>query len=139
MIQFHYQTEFDIPEAKKYTEWIIRVAQAYNSVIDEISFIFVTDQALLELNKEYLSHNYYTDIITFPYQENDNLMADIFISVDRVRENADGLGKSFEEELKRVMIHGLLHMLGFGDKTLDEEIIMRQREDDALKMFHVEQ
>ncbi len=99
----------------------------------------MTDEELYEMNVKYLNHNTLTDIITFDYTENEALSGDLFISIDRVRENADTFEVSFDVELRRVMVHGLLHLAGYGDKTPEDEALMRQKEDEKLKMFHVEQ
>ncbi len=100
----------------------------------EISFIFCSDKYLLEINKEYLQHDYYTDVITFDYSENNIISGDIFISIDRVKENADTYKVSFENELYRVMLHGVLHLVGYNDKTKEEQKIMRQKEDEYLNL-----
>lgn len=100
----------------------------------EITFIFCSDKYLLEINKEYLQHDYYTDVITFDYSENNIISGDIFISIDRVKENADTYKVSFENELYRVMLHGVLHLVGYNDKTKEEQKIMRQKEDEYLNL-----
>jgi rRNA maturation RNase YbeY len=99
----------------------------------------VSDDELFEMNIKYLNHNTLTDIITFDYSENRALSGDLFISVDRVRENAETFKVSFDVELRRVMVHGLLHLAGYGDKSTEDEQLMRLKEDEKLKMFHVEQ
>jgi len=105
----------------------------------DINYIFCDDEYLLEINKQYLDHDYYTDIISFDYSVGNELHGDIFISLDRVRENASDFNVTFEEELKRVIIHGVLHYCGFKDKSDDEELLMRLKEDEKIKMFHVKQ
>ncbi len=94
----------------------------------------MSDEQLLAMNKQYLNHDYYTDIITFDYSESSLISGDLFISVDRVRENAKQLKVSFNEELHRVMVHGVLHLLGFSDKSKAQAQTMRKQEDEALKM-----
>lgn len=103
----------------------------------ELSFIYVSDEMLLKMNREYLAHDYYTDIITFEYQELEGVSGDLFISTDRVIENARKLQCSVESEIRRVMIHGVLHLLGYNDKSTEEVLKMRQLEETALKLFHV--
>ncbi len=139
MIEYCYETDFNLSKEDKVSEWINRAVEQENKSIQSIVYIFSDDDKLLELNKEYLNHDTYTDIITFPYQESNNIHADIFISVPRVIENAKSLGLDEEEEFRRVMIHGVLHLLGYDDHTEEEKLIMRRMEDEKLKMFHVEQ
>jgi rRNA maturation RNase YbeY len=138
MIRYHYQTDFELEDPSKYTNWINRFAGKNNSRIAELNYVFTSDEELLAINKEFLKHDDYTDIITFPYEEGEKLAGDIFISVDRVRDNAIQLNEVFEQELRRVMIHGVLHLLGYKDKSPEQELEMRSKEDLALKLFHVE-
>ncbi len=138
MIRYHYQTDFELEDPSKYTNWINRFADENNSRIAELNYVFTSDEELLAINKEFLKHDDYTDIITFPYEEGEKLAGDIFISVDRVRDNAIQLNEVFEQELRRVMIHGVLHLLGYKDKSPEQELEMRSKEDLALKLFHVE-
>lgn len=105
----------------------------------DINFIFCDDDYLLKINKEYLDHDTLTDIITFDYSVGNELHADIFISEERVRDNAADFKVSFDEELMRVMAHGVLHLCGYKDKLSEEEKIMRKKEDEKILMFHVEQ
>ena len=104
----------------------------------DINYIFCDDDYILEINKQYLDHDYYTDIISFDYSVGNELHGDIFVSIDRVRENAVDFNVTFDEELKRVIIHGILHYVGYKDKTEEDEVLMRQKEDEKIKMFHVE-
>ncbi len=136
-IAYHYQTEFRLRNEEKHTDWIIRVIEGYGRMAGELSFIYVSDEMLLKMNREYLAHDYYTDIITFEYQELEGVSGDLFISTDRVIENARKLQCSVESEIRRVMIHGVLHLLGYNDKSTEEALKMRQLEDTALKLFHV--
>jgi rRNA maturation RNase YbeY len=104
-----------------------------NKKAGDLCFIFCTDDFLLDINKKYLDHNYYTDVITFDYTEDNLVSGDIFISVERVNENAARFGVSFNHELSRVMYHGMLHLCGYGDKSDDEKQTMREKEDFYLK------
>ncbi len=111
---------------------LILIADSYDSKIESLNYIFCSDEYLLEMNKEHLDHDYYTDIITFPYQQGEVVEGDIFISIDRVKDNAHSMKVTFENELYRVISHGLLHLLGFKDKTEEETAEMRAAEDDAI-------
>lgn len=115
--------------------WLQAFQDHHHITIAAVDFIFCTDDYLLEINRQHLNHDYYTDIITFPYREGTELMSDIFISVDRVKENAEDHGVSFQEELIRVMAHGLLHLIGYDDKSEDKRTEMRKEEDRAIKLF----
>lgn len=120
--------------------WYTQVCELEGKCLGDITVIFCSDEYLLTMNKTYLNHDYYTDIITFDYTEGDVLSGDLFISLDRVRENAFNMGLAFEDELHRVCVHGLLHLCGYRDKSVDEESAMRSKEDDMLilRKFHVE-
>lgn len=115
--------------------WIESVAATYDRRIGEIGYMFVDDEKILEVNREYLGHDYYTDIITFDYDESDVLNGDIVISVDTVRSNAEQFGKSFDDELHRVIIHGILHLCGINDKGPGERELMEAAEDKALALL----
>lgn len=115
------------------TKWIRRVADTYNKTIGDIGYLFCDDNKILEVNNEYLGHNYYTDIITFDYTEGDVLNGDIVISLDTVRSNAEKYNKEYKEELHRVIIHGILHLCGINDKGPGEREIMEKAENDALR------
>ena len=115
--------------------WIETVAATYDRRIGEIGYMFVDDEKILEINREYLGHDYYTDIITFDYDERDVLNGDIVISVDTVRSNAEQFGKSFDDELHRVIIHGILHLCGINDKGPGERELMEAAEDRALTLL----
>ena len=117
------------------TAWIRAVAAAYGKKVGEIGYMFVSDDRILEVNREYLGHDYYTDIITFDYCEGDTLSGDLVISLDTVRSNAALFGKEYDEELHRVIIHGFLHLCGINDKGPGEREIMEQAEDKALAML----
>lgn len=117
------------------TAWIRAVAAAYGKKVGDIGYMFVSDDRILEVNREYLGHDYYTDIITFDYCEGDTLSGDLVISLDTVRSNAALFGKEYDEELHRVIIHGILHLCGINDKGPGEREIMEQAEDKALAML----
>ena len=112
--------------------WIKRVAASYGKKVGEVGYLFCDDEKILEVNREFLQHDYYTDIITFDYCEEDTLNGDIVISLDTVRSNAEQLGKNYEEELHRVIIHGILHLCGQNDKGPGEREQMEVAEDKAL-------
>ncbi len=139
MIDFVYNTDFQIENHRVFSRWLVEVAAAENCLIHDLVFLFVSDQELLTMNKKYLKHNYFTDVITFGELEDDKISGNIAISVDRVLDNSKRYGVRFDEELKRVMVHGLLHIIGYNDKTNKEKLTMSQKEADALKMFHVKQ
>ena len=139
MIDFVYNTNFQIENHRVFSRWLVEVAAAENCLIHDLVFLFVSDQELLTMNKKYLKHNYFTDVITFGELEDDKISGNIAISVDRVLDNSKRYGVSFDQELKRVMVHGLLHIIGYNDKTKKEKLTMSQKETDALKMFHVKQ
>lgn len=116
------------------TAWIKRVAASYGRKVGEIGYLFCDDEKILEVNREYLQHDYYTDIITFDYDEGDVINGDLVISLDTIRTNAEQFGKEYEEELYRVIIHGILHLCGINDKGPGEREIMEAAEDRALSM-----
>ena len=119
-------------------KWVVVVAKSHGKNIGEVCVVSCSDKYLLDVNIEHLNHDYYTDIISFDYSEGVEISGDLLISFDRVKENAKENGVLFQEELRRVIIHGVLHLVGFRDKTEDEKSIMRAQENAALKMFHVE-
>jgi rRNA maturation RNase YbeY len=137
MISFNYEIDFEIPEETIYTEWISSVILSENKSEGEINYIFCDDDYLVEINQQYLNHDTLTDIISFDYSLGNEIHGDIYISVERVRENAEDFKVSFEEELKRVMIHGVLHYCGYKDKSESDESLMRSKEDEKIKLFHV--
>lgn len=114
------------------TAWIKKVAASYGKTVGEIGYLFVDDEKILEVNNEYLGHDYYTDIITFDYDEGDQINGDLVISLDTVRTNAEKFGKEYDEELHRVIIHGILHLCGINDKGPGEREIMEAAENKAL-------
>ncbi len=115
--------------------WVKAVAASYGKKVGEIAYIFVDDEEILRVNREYLQHDYYTDIITFDYTEGDTISGDLFISLDTVRTNAEQFDKPYEEELHRVIIHGILHLCGINDKGPGEREIMEAAEDKALALL----
>ena len=114
--------------------WIKAVAASYGRKVGEIGYLFVDDEKILEVNREYLGHDYYTDIITFDYDEDDTISGDLVISLDTVRSNAELFGKPYDEELHRVIIHGILHLCGINDKGPGEREVMEAAENKALAM-----
>ena len=128
------EVEFQLPNEAQLTRWIETLAR--DKKISQITYIFCTDASLLNINKEYLNHDDYTDIITFPYKQGKEIESDIFISIDRIKENAVEFKSTFEKELLRVMAHGLLHLLGLKDKTEEERREMREHEELAIEKFY---
>lgn len=126
-----------MPKFKKreITAWIKTVAASYGRKVGDIGYLFCDDEKILEVNNEYLGHDYYTDIITFDYDEEDVINGDLVISLDTVRTNAEKFGKAYEEELHRVIIHGILHLCGINDKGPGEREIMEAAENKALDIF----
>lgn len=120
------------------TAWIKAVAATYGKRVGEIGYLFVDDEHILDVNKQYLGHDYYTDIITFDYCEGDVLNGDLVISLDTVRSNAELFGKPYEEELHRVIIHGVLHLCGLNDKGPGERELMEDAENRALALLKTE-
>ena len=132
-----YQTEdMRMPAIRKRetSEWIKAVAATYNKKVGEVAYIFCSDEKILEVNRQYLEHDYYTDIITFDYTEGNRISGDLFISLDTVRTNAEQFGQPYERELHRVIIHGILHLCGINDKDPGEREIMEEAENKALEM-----
>ena len=139
MISFNYETSFKLARKSDYTKWLSLVILSEGKKEGDINYVFCDDEFLVEINQQYLNHNTLTDIISFDYSVGNELHGDIFISIQRVRENASEYEVSFEEELKRVMVHGVLHYCGYKDKSPNDEKGMRLKEDEKMKMFHVEQ
>ncbi len=139
MIEFHYETEFQLENETKFADWVSRVVILESSTVGAIDYIFCSDEALLKMNRKYLFHDTLTDVITFDYTQGKSIGGDIFISVDRVEENAKTFNTTFEMELLRVMAHGLLHLCGFNDKTESDKVQMRSKENEKIELFHVEQ
>lgn len=137
MVSFNNEEiQFTLKNKTKLKTWIVKTIVSKRKKAGDISFVFCSDAFLLEMNKEYLNHDTYTDIITFDYSKDDvkqPISGDIFISIDRVKENAAAFSKSFEDELHRVIIHGVLHLLGYKDKSKIAKTEMRKQEDLCLK------
>lgn len=138
-INFFSETSFELNQKKVYSRWLFNVIKSEGKIPGEVNYIFCDDQYLHDLNFKYLNHDTLTDIISFDNSVGNTLHGDIYISVERVGENAEDLNENFQEELKRVIVHGILHFCGYKDKSESEEIKMRQKEDEKIKMFHVEQ
>ncbi len=136
----YYSDDIKFPSIKRreISTWIKSVAAFHDRKIGEISYIFCSDEKILEINKQYLNHDYYTDIITFDYSEENMISGDLFISLETVRSNAERFGTKYEEELYRVIIHGILHLCGFKDKSAKDEKLMREKENEALKKLKME-
>ena len=137
MIEYHYENNFILEDSEKIRIWIEDVIKKEKKIVGDITYIFCDDDYLLERNKEFLNHNTLTDIITFNYCIDNNISSDIMISIDRVKENSTIFENSFNEELKRVMIHGILHLIGYNDKSEEEEKLMRKKENFYLNMFYI--
>lgn len=129
---FKEDTAFTFKGKRFTSKWLNSVARAEGKLVGDISVIFCSDNYLLDINKQYLQHDYYTDIITFDYCEGDTLSGDLFISVDSVKENASFYGASFEEELNRVIVHGVLHLIGYDDHSDADIAVMRSKENQYL-------
>lgn len=139
MIYYNYESDFQLVDDLVYTKWIEEIVSSEDFELGDISYIFCDDDYLHKINVQYLDHDTLTDIISFDYSEGDIIAGDIFISVQRVEENAKDFGVTFEQELLRVMAHGILHYCGYGDKTEEEASLMRQKEEEKVLLFHVEQ
>ncbi|MBS1653031.1 MAG: rRNA maturation RNase YbeY [Bacteroidetes bacterium] len=136
MIKFINQyPDFKIKNQKEIKNWITQIIKLHKRELGQICYVIMSDTDLLEYNKKHLNHNYFTDIITFNYCEGKKINSDILISIDRIAENAFKFNVPFNEELLRVLIHGILHLCGFNDKTKNTSAIMRIKENEALKKF----
>jgi probable rRNA maturation factor len=133
---FNEDVTFPLLKKRKTNGWIKKVIECEGMKSGDISFIFCSDEYLLEMNKKYLKHFYYTDVITFDYVEENLVSGDIFISLDRIRENSMEYGVSFDNELNRVLIHGVLHLLGYEDKDTKSKEMMTFKEDYYLKVLN---
>lgn len=139
MIEFIHKNEFRLKDEKATKVWLEKIAVSEGKELGELQFVFCSDGQLLELNQNYLDHDTYTDVIGFDYSLANLLQGEIHISTDRVKENAIHYDTSFENELRRVMAHGLLHFCGYKDKNPGEARQMKEKEDEKLRLFHVEQ
>ncbi|MEM1325264.1 MAG: rRNA maturation RNase YbeY [Bacteroidota bacterium] len=131
--------QVDLPDENQLTQWIQAVVAQENAILAELNYIFCSDDYLHRINVDYLDHDTYTDIITFPYQSPPCIHGDLFISTERIAENAQSLQASFLEELLRVMIHGVLHLCGYGDKTDEAAQLMRAKENEMLDLARAKQ
>lgn len=135
LIQFYtLSNPFQLKDENQHIEWLLSIASQYGKEVAQINYIFCSDDELLELNKKYLDHDFYTDILSFPYEE-EPIIGDIYISVDRVKDNANNRNIEFSQELQRVMAHGLLHFIGFDDHDKEDIKAMREAEDRAIELF----
>ncbi len=138
-IDFVYNTDFELSNKEHVSDWVLRVVKSKGYKLGNLVYAFFNDEDLKGLNIRFLNHDYYTDVISFDETADQVISGNIAISVDRVKENATQIGVDFEEELHRVMIHGVLHFIGFNDKTSLEKKEFREQEALALSMFHVKQ
>ena len=138
-IDFVYNTDFELSNKEQVSDWVLRVINSKGYKLGNIVYAFFNDEDLKDLNIKFLSHDYYTDVMSFDETADQVVSGNIAISFDRVKENATQIGVDFEEELHRVMIHGVLHFIGFNDKTSSEKKEIREQEALALSMFHVKQ
>ena len=139
MINFNYETDFTFENEDVYASWLSNVISSENKKEGEINYIFCDDEYLHKINVEYLNHDTLTDVISFDYTMGNEISGDCFISVERVKDNASDFNVAFDEEIKRVLAHGILHYCGYKDKTDVDEEVMRSKEDEKIALFHVEQ
>lgn len=139
MINFYYESKFNLVNEEEYTNWIIRIINSENKKLGDLSYVFCSDDYLYQLNEKFLGHSTFTDIISFDYSKEENLSGEIYISIDRVKENAAEYNVAFNSELLRVMAHGVLHLSGYNDKNEQDKELMRVKENEKIEMFHVKQ
>ena len=139
MVIFNYETDFQLENESDYEQWIDAVIESEGKEPGEINYIFCDDEYLHNINMQYLNHDTLTDIISFDYCIGNLISGDIFVSIERVQDNAKDYEVSFNEELLRVLAHGVLHYCGYKDKTENEALLMRTKEQEKIDMFHVEQ
>ncbi|TCI92120.1 rRNA maturation RNase YbeY [Tenacibaculum sp. M341] len=137
MIHFNYELDFNLEEEEKTSNWILDCVEKEDFELGEINYIFCDDAYLHKINVEFLEHDTFTDIISFDYTLGKLISGDIFISIDRVKENATTYNVSFKEELHRVIIHGVLHYMGYKDKTDEQKQLMRDKENSCLKTLNL--
>ena len=135
MIDFHYETDFKLTNEIQLTNWVVSSIESDAFKVGEINYIFCDDAYLHKLNVEFLQHDTFTDIISFDNTLGKIISGDIFISVERVKENSKTFNTSFDEEIHRVMIHGVLHYMGFKDKSKEEQAIMREKENQCISLL----
>ena len=137
-LEFIYSTDYSLSNEKLHSDWIINVVLSENFHVGNVVFAFFDDQEVKKLNKKFLNKNYYTDVISFDESRDRLINGNIAISVDRVKENAINFKCTFPDEMRRVMVHGLLHFMGYNDQNEESIKIMRKKENEKMKMFHVE-
>jgi probable rRNA maturation factor len=135
MISFNYEVDFQLHSEVQVNKWLSEVIKSESFKEGEINYVFCDDEYLLKLNVEFLKHDTLTDILSFDYSLGKELHGDIFISIERVKENAEDFNVGFETELKRVMVHGVLHYCGYKDKSEEEERVMREKENHYINLF----
>lgn len=138
-IEFVYNIDFILPNETKYSSWLIDVARSEGFSLKKLVYAFFNDEDLKGLNIKHLNHNFYTDVLSFDDSLGKEIKGNIAISIERVKENAKRYSPSFDDELKRVMVHGLLHLMGYNDSTPDEVNLIRAKEEKMLRLFHVKQ
>ena len=139
MIDFNYLTDFIIEDESLYNDWIDKLVSKHNFILGDITYVFCDDAYLHEMNIKFLNHDTLTDIITFDYSEDTIVSGDLFISIQRLQDNAADFNTDFKNELLRVMSHGVLHLMGYKDKTEKDVLLMRSLEEEAISLFHVKQ
>ena len=139
MISYNFENDFTIQNESNFNNWIESVVISESKTVGELNFIFCNDDYLLDINNQFLDHDYYTDIITFDYCVGNELSGDIFISTQRVQENSSEFSVTFDNELLRVISHGVLHLCGYKDKNSEDIEEMRRKENEKIELFHVEQ
>lgn len=139
MIEYYSETAFSLSKEQQHTDWIKNVIKTEGGSLGRLSYVFCSDEYLLGLNKRFLDHDTLTDIITFPLNEKGDMEAEVYMSIPRIEENAKERGIEFDTELRRVMVHGVLHLLGYKDATKTDKSQMRKLEDKYIALFHVEQ
>lgn len=137
-IQYTYNTPFSIKNESGYSKWLAKVIESEQCVVGEIVYAFFNDKEVKALNNRHLGRDYYTDVLSFNDSYEKTINGNIAISVDRVKENAKTFGVAFDHEMLRVMVHGLLHFMGYNDSNEDEKSEMTKKENEKIKMFHVE-
>ena len=137
-IQYTYNTSFSLKNESDYSKWLAKVIESEQCVVGEIVYAFFNDNNLKTLNNRHLGHNYYTDVLSFNDSCEKRINGNIAISVDRVKDNGKTYGVAFDHEMLRVMVHGLLHFMGYNDSNEDEKSEMTKKENEKIKMFHVE-
>lgn len=135
MIYYFSENNFILKNKLKIKKWLKNTIIEEKTKLGDINYIFCSDEQLLKINIEYLNHDFYTDIITFDYRKNDTISGDIFISIDRIKENSGINNTNFEDELNRVLVHGILHIIGYKDKSPEDSKLMRKKENYYLTLY----